>query len=202
MNAAADAATAAALMAVDPLGLGGVWLRAAAGPERDDWLAQLRGGLPAGCAWRRVPLHIRDAELLGGLDLAASLREGRAIARDGLLLQAHAGLGLAAGAVALVTLGPPRRPVPEQHPGHDPARAVRAAVVGDERVVALQPPAAAGRPDRPLDHEQVGTAREAGDDQVARPYRCSGTDEECVPVPQGRHHRRADHQHPAEGPAE
>lgn len=118
------------------------------------------------------------------------------------LLQAHAGLGLAAGAVALVTLGPPRRPVPEEHPGHDRARAVHAAVVGDERVVALQPPAVAGGPDRPLDHEQVGAGREAGDDEIPRPYRGSRPDEECVPVPQGRHHRRADHEHPTEGPAE
>ena len=118
------------------------------------------------------------------------------------LLQAHAGLGLAAGAVALVTLGPPRRPVPEEHPGHDRARAVHAAVVGDERVIALQPPAVAGGPDRPLDHEQVGAGREAGDDEIPRPYRGSRPDEECVPVPQGRHHRRADHEHPTEGPAE
>jgi MFS family permease len=118
------------------------------------------------------------------------------------LLEAHAGLGLAAGLVALATLGPARRPVPEQHPGHDGARAVRAAVVGDERVVALEPPAVPGGPDGPLHDEQVRAAREAGDDEISRPDRGSGPDEECVPVPQGRHHRRADHEHPAEGPTE
>ena len=85
------------------------------------------------------------------------------------LLQAHAGLGLAAGLVALATLGAADRPVSDQDLGqHDP-RPVHAAVVGDERVVALQPPAVPGRPDRPLDHEQVRTGGEAGDDQVARP---------------------------------
>ncbi len=135
---------------------------------------------------------------------AGTLLAGALIGVVGLLplLQAHAGLGLAAGVVALVALRPADRPVPEQDPGqHDP-RPVGAAVVGDERVVALQPPAVPGRPDRPLDHEQVRTAREPGDDEVAGPDRGSPPDDECVPVPQGRHHRRADHQHPADGPAE
>ena len=135
---------------------------------------------------------------------AGTLLAGALIGVVGLLplLQAHGGLGLAAGVVALVALRAADRPVPEQDPGqHDP-RPVGAAVVGDERVVALQPPAVPGRPDRPLDHEQVRAAREAGDDQVTRPYRSPAPDQECVPVAQGRHHRRADHQHPADGPAE
>ena len=135
---------------------------------------------------------------------AGTLLAGALIGVVGLLplLQAHAGLGLAAGVVALVALRAADRPVPEQDPGqHDP-RPVGAAVVGDERVVALQPPAVPGRPDRPLDHEQVRTAREPGDDEVAGPDPGSPADHECVPVPQGRHHRRADHQHPADGPAE
>jgi MFS family permease len=135
---------------------------------------------------------------------AGTLLAGALVGVVGLLplLEAHAGLGLAAGVVALATLRPADRPVPEQHLGeHDP-RPERAAVVGDERVVALQPPAVTGRPDRPLDHEQVRAAREAGDDQVTWPYRSPAPDQECVPVAQGRHHRRADHQHPGHGPAE
>ncbi len=135
---------------------------------------------------------------------AGTLLAGVLVGVVGLLplLQAHAGLGLAAGVVALATLGPAQRPVPEQHPGDHGAGAVRAAVVGDERVVALQPPAAAGRPDRALDHEQVRAAGEPGDDEVSRPDRGARPDEECVSVPQGRDHRRADHEHPADGPAE
>jgi MFS family permease len=135
---------------------------------------------------------------------AGTLLAGALVGVVGLLplLEAHAALGLAAGVVALATLPAADRPVPEQDPGqHDP-RPVRAAVVGDERVVALQPPAFPGRPDRPLDHEQVRTGREAGDDEVTRPDRRSRPDQECVPVAQGRHHRRADHQHPTDGPAE
>jgi len=135
---------------------------------------------------------------------AGTLLAGALIGVVGLLplLQAHAGLGLAAGVVALVALRAADRPVPEQDLGQDDPRPVGAAVVGDERVVALQPPAVPGRPDRPLDHEQVRTAREPGDDEVAGPDAGSPPDHECVPVPQGRHHRRADHQHPADGPAE
>ena len=109
---------------------------------------------------------------------AGTLLAGALIGVVGLLplLQAHAGLGLAAGVVALVALRPADRPVPEQDPGqHDP-RPVGAAVVGDERVVALQPPAVPGRLDRPLDHEQVRTAREPGDDEVAGPDRGSPAD--------------------------
>ena len=135
---------------------------------------------------------------------AGTLVAGALIGVVGLLplLQAHGGLGLAAGVVALVALRAANRPVPEQDLGQDDPRPVGAAVVGDERVVALQPPAVSGRPDSPLDHEQVRTAREPGDDEVAGPDRSSPPDHECVPVPQGRHHRRADHQHPADGPAE
>ena len=135
---------------------------------------------------------------------AGTLLAGALIGVVGLLplLQAHGGLGLAAGVVALVALRAADRPVPEQDLGQDDPRPVSAAVVGDERVVALQPPAVPGRPDRPLDHEQVRTAREPGDDEVAGPDPGSPADHECVPVPQGRHHRRADHQHPADGPAE
>ena len=81
----ADAETVVALLAVDPLGLGGVCLRARAGPAREAWLAQLRGILPQATAMRRVPVNISDTALLGGLDLAATLRAGRPVALQGLL---------------------------------------------------------------------------------------------------------------------
>ena len=86
------AATVAALLAVDPAGLGGVSLRAFAGPIRDAWLAILRGLLPAGTPVRRVPLNTTDERLLGGLDLAATLRAGRTVADRGILAQAHGGV--------------------------------------------------------------------------------------------------------------
>lgn len=90
--APASAAMAAALLAVDPSGIGGVLLRSAGGPAREDWLAALAQLLPATPGLRRVPLHISDDRLLGGLDLAATLHAGRPVAQRGLLAQADGGV--------------------------------------------------------------------------------------------------------------
>jgi magnesium chelatase subunit D len=92
---------AAALCALDPHRLGGVALRAAPGPLRDRWLAALRARLLAGVPVRRLPLHIADGRLLGGLDLAATLRAGRPVAERGLLSEADGGVLLAAMAERL-----------------------------------------------------------------------------------------------------
>jgi magnesium chelatase subunit D len=108
---------ALALLAVDPAGLGGLWLRARAGPVRDLVLAGLDLPLPL----RRIAPGIADEALYGGLDLAATLAGGRMVQDRGLLAQPcalvlagaeRAGAGLAArlaralddGAHALVAL--------------------------------------------------------------------------------------------------
>lgn len=96
-----DAVQVALLFAVDPVGCSGVVLRAAAGPLRDRWLALLRALLPTGVPLQRVPLHIADARLLGGLDLAATLRAGRPVAQQGLLAQCDGGVLLLAMAERL-----------------------------------------------------------------------------------------------------
>jgi hypothetical protein len=49
-----DAAWAAALLAVDPGGLGGAWVRAGAGPVRERWTAQLLHLLPPARASRTL----------------------------------------------------------------------------------------------------------------------------------------------------
>jgi magnesium chelatase subunit D len=87
-----DAATIAALFAVDPVGLGGVALRSPACENRDQWLALLKSLLPTQTPLRRVPLNINDTALLGGLDLGATLQAGKPIARKGLLSQADGGV--------------------------------------------------------------------------------------------------------------
>ncbi len=88
-----DAALVAArLLAVDPAGLGGVALRAQAGPVRDIWLEALRRLLPPLTPMRRVPLHVGEDRLLGGLDLAATLAAGRPVAERGLLAAADGGV--------------------------------------------------------------------------------------------------------------
>ena len=86
-----DANLAAALCAVDPVGLGGVALRSPAGPLREAWLNQLKSLQAAGTPWLRLPHHATDAALLGGLDLAATLHAGRPVAQQGLFARADGG---------------------------------------------------------------------------------------------------------------
>ncbi len=92
----ADALAAATILAVDPIGCGGAVLRAGAGPVRDRWVGALHGLLPPLQPWRRLPLHVADDRLLGGLDLTATLQAGRPIAQSGLLSEAAGGVLLAA----------------------------------------------------------------------------------------------------------
>ena len=81
---------AALLCAVDPVGLGGVALRCAAGPQRDAWLAGFRA-LMGQAPWRRIPPDLPDNRLLGGLDLTATLALGRPVAENGVLAAVDGG---------------------------------------------------------------------------------------------------------------
>ncbi|MFB1486291.1 MULTISPECIES: magnesium chelatase subunit D [unclassified Thiocapsa] len=106
-----DAVLAAALMSVDPVGTGGVALRSLAGPVRDQWLTIMRDLQPPGTPMRRIPLHVSDGRLLGGLDLAATLSAGRPVAERGLLVEANGGVvelamaeRIAAGTAARLTM--------------------------------------------------------------------------------------------------
>lgn len=86
---------AAVLFAIDPVGLGGVRVRAHAGPVRDAWLALLKDLLaPRACV--RVPLGVTDERLLGGLDLPATLSAGRPVLQSGLMQAADGGVLLLA----------------------------------------------------------------------------------------------------------
>ncbi|MFP8833615.1 magnesium chelatase subunit D [Hydrogenophaga sp. XSHU_21] len=87
----ANATLAAALCAVDPVGLGGVVLRGPHSPLRDAWLTTFRDLLPESSPWLRLPHHAGESALLGGLDLAATLQAGRPVAQRGLLARAHGG---------------------------------------------------------------------------------------------------------------
>ncbi len=87
-----DAITAAALLAADSAALGGASLRAMPGPARDAWFTQFRAWLPATVPWRRIPSHVTDNRLLGGLDLAATLAANRPVAERGLLAEADGGV--------------------------------------------------------------------------------------------------------------
>jgi magnesium chelatase subunit D len=86
-----DLGAAIALFCVDPAGTG-VCLRAMPGPARDWFLTSLRDCLPQGGPVRRVPLHVSDDRLLGGLDLTATLSAGRPVVEQGILVAADGGV--------------------------------------------------------------------------------------------------------------
>lgn len=92
---------AAALLAIDPRGLGGARLMGPAGPVRDAWLEALRALLPAATPWRRLPQHASEERLVGGLDLQATLAAGRPVLQQGLLAAADGGIVVAAMAERL-----------------------------------------------------------------------------------------------------
>jgi magnesium chelatase subunit D len=117
----ADALQALALFAADPIGLGGISVRAGAGPVRDQFMTLLRDHLPQETPIRRVPLHIGDDRLLGGLDLAATLRAGQPVAQKGLLAEADGGIILLAMAERI-----------------EPGTAARLRVALDDGAVTLQ----------------------------------------------------------------
>ncbi|WP_281683509.1 magnesium chelatase subunit D [Thalassobaculum salexigens] len=87
-----DAALAAVLLAVDPAALGGIWVRARVGPALDGWTAFLRACLPDETPVRRLPIHVADDRLIGGIDLAATLRSGRTVVERGLLAACDGGV--------------------------------------------------------------------------------------------------------------
>lgn len=86
-----DACSAAAVLAVDPLGVVGVSLRCSPGPVRDRWLTHFAEIVAPRTRIHRVPLHVTDGRLLGGLDLVATLKAGRPIAERGILATADGG---------------------------------------------------------------------------------------------------------------
>ena len=86
-----SAILAATAFALDPLGAG-IVVRSGPGPARDAWLAHLRAALAAGAPLRRISAAIADDRLLGGLDIAATLKAGRPIAEMGVLAGADGGV--------------------------------------------------------------------------------------------------------------
>ncbi|WP_439533328.1 VWA domain-containing protein [Polymorphobacter sp.] len=120
--------------------LGGIWLKAPAGPVRDIWCEALALHKPV----RRLPSSADADALDGGLDLAATLAAGRPVHRPGLLadlgdgillvpmaerlsqaLAARLAAALDAGGPAVVLLD--ESPPPE--PGEPPETAIAQALV-------------------------------------------------------------------------
>jgi len=88
-DALRDALIVARLCAIDQA-LGGMVLRGG-GDLRDRMIAELRACLPEGAPIRRLPSHIDDERLLGGIDLTATLAAGSVVSRTGMLAEADGG---------------------------------------------------------------------------------------------------------------
>ena len=85
-----DAVLAARLFTLAPRTFGGIILRGGS-PARDALVAALDETI----ALRRMPGHVDDERLLGGIDLAASLSAGKPIRQRGLIQEAQTGALLA-----------------------------------------------------------------------------------------------------------
>lgn len=84
-----DAAIALEVFAVSPAGCGGLLVRAWPGPVREricDWVRSVIDPV------LRVPIHITEDRLLGGLSLASTLQTGRVVIERGVLSQADGGV--------------------------------------------------------------------------------------------------------------
>jgi magnesium chelatase subunit D len=86
-----DAQTTAALLAIDPHGLGGICVKSQFGPIRDAWFAFLETKIAPGAHFQKIPLQIQAEQLLGGLDLEATLQYGKPVYSTGLLAKSHGG---------------------------------------------------------------------------------------------------------------
>lgn len=183
--------TSAALLAVDPRGIGGVHLAARPGPELDAWTAALRAALGSR-PLRRMPPHIDAGRLTGELDLVGSLRDGRRVVREGLLPDTHGGVVIVpmaerlereAGAILAEALDTGR--VLPRLPGLSYADSDVAAVLIDESrddeagvpdivqqrmgcLVVLEPVGARAAAPDAIDPERVARARALLDTVVPR----------------------------------
>lgn len=82
-----DAILAANLFTQAPLRFGGMVLRGHS-PARDGLVAAIAAHIPC----RRLPIHVDDERLLGGIDIAASLAAGKPVVTHGLLAEAQGGV--------------------------------------------------------------------------------------------------------------
>jgi magnesium chelatase subunit D len=94
-SAADEIARLLVILAAAPLALGGVRLRGWYGPRREALLALLKSLLAQSGMPSRVLPHHTDAGALGdGLDLAASLHQGRPVRRSGLVSELTGGVAV------------------------------------------------------------------------------------------------------------
>jgi magnesium chelatase subunit D len=87
-----DACLIAKMIAVDPSGLGGVWVKSQAGPVRDLWLKGLHQLIQGQVDLIKVPSNADEGALIGELDLLKTLALQKKVYTPGILDQVQAGL--------------------------------------------------------------------------------------------------------------
>ena len=91
-DASGDALLICKLLAADPHGFGGVTLASGPGPGRDAFLDCYKKLAPTSSPMITVPAHVSSDRLEGGLDIAATLAQGKPIASRGLIASADKGV--------------------------------------------------------------------------------------------------------------
>ncbi|MCL9999108.1 MAG: magnesium chelatase subunit D [Erythrobacter sp.] len=174
-----DAVLAARLFALAPQVFKGMVLRGAS-PAREALVAALGEAMQL----RRLPGHVDDERLLGGIDLAASLSAGRPVRQTGLIEEARGGALIAGmaermdssiagrlaqalddGAAALVLLDDAVEPE-EAPPASLTERLAFACDLSASRRwqgVTLAPPAGTLPAVAPLDHDALGALAATAD---------------------------------------
>lgn len=87
-----DACLIAQMIAVDPTGLGGIWVKSQAGPVRDLWLKGLQKLVQNQVDLIKVPSNADEGALIGELDLLKTLAQQKKVYTSGILDQVHTGL--------------------------------------------------------------------------------------------------------------
>ena len=87
-----DAEIVAALLSIDPVGLGGVVLDHASHEAARAWVQLVMACMPEGAPMRRIPASVSDDRLIGGVDLAATLSSGRLVVETGVLAASDGGV--------------------------------------------------------------------------------------------------------------
>ena len=87
-----DACLIAKMIAVDPAGLGGVWVKSQAGPVRDVWLKGLQQLIHNQVDLIKVPSNADEGSLIGELDLLKTLAQQKKVYTQGILDQVQLGI--------------------------------------------------------------------------------------------------------------
>ncbi len=87
-----DSCLIAKMIAVDPTGLGGIWVKSQAGPVRDLWLKGLQQLIQNQVSMIKVPSNTDEGALIGELDLLKTLAQQKKVYSQGILDQVKSGL--------------------------------------------------------------------------------------------------------------